>query len=75
MGTVTTPGVETNFSAEGLGTCFVTADYGGGISNTTGTITVTYPLNLTVDDSGGAMFETMDQQFTFLVEHMTIILR
>jgi predicted transcriptional regulator len=65
VGTVTTPGTYTNFSAEGEGTCFISADYGGGISNTTGTLTVIYPLNLTVDDSGGAMFETISEALDY----------
>jgi hypothetical protein len=40
VGTVTTPGISTRFDAVGKGPCIVTGDYGGGISNTTGTLTV-----------------------------------
>lgn len=72
VGTVTTPGTYTNFNAEGDGTCFITADFGGGISNTTGTLTVVYPMNLTVDDSGGAMFDTIGEALDYAQNGSTI---
>jgi hypothetical protein len=46
VGTVTTPGPSTTFSAVGEGTCNVTAVYNGTISNVTGTITVTIPPDI-----------------------------
>ncbi|UCE39133.1 MAG: right-handed parallel beta-helix repeat-containing protein [Thermoplasmata archaeon] len=62
VGTVTTPGSQTTFTAVGLGTCVVTAKYGGGvISDTTGILTVTLPNNITVDDSGGALFTSIQE--------------
>jgi parallel beta-helix repeat protein len=62
VGTVTSPGYYTNFSAVGVGTCVVTADYSGGLfTDTTGTITVTLPSNITVDDSGGAHYTTIQE--------------
>jgi predicted transcriptional regulator len=72
VGIVTTPGFQTNFSAEGAGACFVTADYGGGISDTTGTLTVTYPLTLTVDETGGAMFETISEALEYAQNGSTL---
>jgi parallel beta-helix repeat protein len=54
-------GSSTNFTAEGRGYCVVSADFGGGISDTTGTLTVTLPDNITVDDSGGAHFTTIQE--------------
>jgi parallel beta-helix repeat protein len=62
VGTVTTPGSSTTFTAEGVGTCTVTASYSGGLfTDTTGTITVTLPSNITVDDSGGAHFTSIQE--------------
>ncbi len=61
VGTVTTPGVSTNFTAVGRGTCVVTGYYGGGIMDSTGSLTVTLPSNITVDDSGGAHFTTIQE--------------
>jgi parallel beta-helix repeat protein len=72
VGTVTTPGSQTTFSAVYEGTCIVTGDYGGGISDTTGTLTVTYPLNLTVDDSGGEMFTTISEALEYAQNGSTI---
>ncbi|UCE39138.1 MAG: right-handed parallel beta-helix repeat-containing protein [Thermoplasmata archaeon] len=54
-------GSSTKFTAVGMGTCVVTADYGGGITDTTGTLTVTLPDNITVDDSGGAHFTSIQE--------------
>jgi parallel beta-helix repeat protein len=39
-GTVTSSGNSTVFSAVGIGTCIITADYGGGITDSTDTITI-----------------------------------
>jgi hypothetical protein len=62
VGTVTTPGSSTTFTAEGIGTCTVTASYNGGMfTDTTGTITVTLPSNITVDDSGGKHFTSIQE--------------
>jgi predicted transcriptional regulator/nitrous oxidase accessory protein NosD len=72
VGTVTTPGIWTNFSAEGEGTCYITADYGGGITDTTGILTVFYPLNLTVSESGGEMFETISEALEYARDGSTI---
>jgi hypothetical protein len=61
VGTVDpTTGSSTVFTAEDMGTCVVTADYGGGISDTTGTLTVTLPSNITVGSSG-AHFTTIQE--------------
>jgi parallel beta-helix repeat protein len=54
-------GSSTNFTAESRGYCIVSADFGGGITDTTGTLTVTLPDNITVDDSGGAHFTTIQE--------------
>lgn len=54
-------GSSTNFTGVGRGTCVVTADLGGGISDSTGTLTVTLPSNITVDDSGGAHFTSIQE--------------
>jgi parallel beta-helix repeat protein len=40
IGNVSASGTSTNFNANGVGSCFITAEYVGGISNTTGTLTV-----------------------------------
>ncbi len=72
VGTVTTPGTTTNFSAEGTGTCIVTADYGGGITDTTGTLTVSLPTNITVDDSGGGYFTSIQDAIDFASEGNTV---
>jgi parallel beta-helix repeat protein len=62
VGTVTTPGSSTTFTAEGIGTCTVSASYSGGMfTDTTGTITVTLPSNITVDDSGGKHFTSIQE--------------
>ncbi|MEE9224487.1 MAG: NosD domain-containing protein, partial [Thermoplasmata archaeon] len=48
---ITTPGESTYFTAKSLGTCTVTAEYQG-ISNVTGTITVTHKLDyIAITDS------------------------
>jgi parallel beta-helix repeat protein len=61
VGTVTSPGKITYFHAKHEGTCFVTADYGSGISDTTGILTVYMPYNYTVDDDGPADFSTIQE--------------
>ncbi len=62
VGIVTTPGSSTTFTAVGVGTCTVSASYNGGIfTDATGTITVTLPSNITVDDSGGAHFTSIQE--------------
>jgi parallel beta-helix repeat protein len=61
IGTVTSPGTITYFHALHEGTCFVTADLGGGIFNTTGILTVYSPYNYTVNDDGGADFTSIQE--------------
>jgi parallel beta-helix repeat protein len=73
VGTVTSPGTQTEFTAEGEGICIVSADYGYGISNSTGTITVLRPTNLTVDDDGDAMFETIQEAIDYAQDGDTIL--
>jgi parallel beta-helix repeat protein len=51
VGTVTTPGISTIFNAVGLGTCTVSADYGGGITNDTGNLTVVTPDEIIIRDA------------------------
>jgi parallel beta-helix repeat protein len=85
VGTVTSPGSVTYFKGLHEGTCFVTADYGGGVEDTTGTITVYSPYTYTVDDDGPADFSTIqeaidaanpgDEIFVYAgtyLEHLTI---
>jgi len=43
IGTVTTPGISTTFDPVGGGTCSVQATYAGSLSNSTGTLTVGVP--------------------------------
>jgi parallel beta-helix repeat protein len=67
---ITTPGETTYFTAKSLGTCTVTAEYQG-ISNVTGTITVTHGLDyIAITDSPdgtpiGDMVYNLGQNDTF----------
>jgi parallel beta-helix repeat protein len=72
VGTVTSPGSIAYFHALHEGTCFVTADYGGGISDTTGILTVYSPYNYTVDDYGVADFNTIQEAIDFARDGDTI---
>jgi len=71
VGTVSpSSGTSTIFTAVGLGTCFVTASYGGGIiSNTTGTLTVTSIQKLIDDASAGDIIDVPSGTY---YEHLTI---
>lgn len=51
VGTVTTPGSSTTFNAVGYGTCNVTAEYGGGITDDTGTLAVAKPDFILIRDA------------------------
>lgn len=72
VGEVTTPGVYTNFTALDRGICFVTGYYGGGIMDITGTLTVDLPTNITVDDSGGAHFTTIQEAIDYAKDGDTV---
>ncbi|UCE74674.1 MAG: right-handed parallel beta-helix repeat-containing protein [Methanomassiliicoccales archaeon] len=61
VGTVTTFGTSTNFTTVGMGTCIITGYYGAGIMDNTGILTVGLPSNITVDDSGGAHFTSIQE--------------
>jgi parallel beta-helix repeat protein len=65
VGTVTSPGKLTYFHALHEGICYVTADYGGGITDTTGIISVYSPYNYTVDDDGVADFRTIQEAIDY----------
>jgi parallel beta-helix repeat protein len=65
VGTVTSPGSLTYFHALHEGTCIVSADFGGGITDSTGIITVYSPYNYTVNDDGGADFTTIQEAIDF----------
>jgi parallel beta-helix repeat protein len=72
VGTVTTPGALTYFHALHEGTCFVTADFGGGITDDTGILTIYSPYNHTVDDNGPADFKTIQEAIDFARDGDTI---
>lgn len=61
VGTINTFGSSTNFTAIEGGTCFVTADFGLGISNSTGILTVYSLYNITVDVDGGAHYSSIQE--------------
>ncbi|UCG68596.1 MAG: right-handed parallel beta-helix repeat-containing protein, partial [Thermoplasmata archaeon] len=72
VGTVTTPGAQTNFSAVGIGTCVVTAQYSSIITDSTGTLTVDLPTNITVGQCPGAYFTSIQEAINHASEGDTI---
>jgi parallel beta-helix repeat protein len=72
VGTITTPGSQTNFTAVGIGTCVVTAQYSSMISDSTGTLTVDLPSNITVGQCPGAYFTSIQEAVTYANEGNTI---
>ncbi len=62
VGSVTSPGINTNFIPQGTGICYVMAYYDVGITNTTGDISIwTYTVDyITVRDSGGGGGSAVD---------------
>ncbi|UCE74327.1 MAG: right-handed parallel beta-helix repeat-containing protein, partial [Methanomassiliicoccales archaeon] len=64
VGTVTSHGTFAYFTAKRGGTCVVTADFGPGVNNSTGILSVYSPYESIVDDSGGADFTSIQDAIT-----------